>query len=386
MKLEPLPARRPDRLRASAVIGFAAVHVAALGVLAVGFSWKGVLLCLASYYLRMFAITAGFHRYFSHRTYALSRVPQFLMAFLGQTAAQKGVLWWASNHRHHHRYSDRPEDIHSPIQRGFWWSHIGWILGEEHSKPDYSRVPDLVKYPELVWLDRHQYLPTAVYAVALFLAFGSTGLFYGYFLSTVLLWHGTFCINSVMHLIGRRVYATSDDSRNSFLFSLVTMGEGWHNNHHWAPGSAAQGFRWWEVDPSYYVLWLGEKLGLVRALHRPPERWREAAIDAMRTGRAFRSVRLHEQVQNLSRRWAELGASVRLTAHDALVELEAARMRAVARLDHLHAEAAAVGARAGRRMEEIHTEIEKARAHLAEILERLVSTAESLPVPDPLPG
>src|SRR5262245_13752509 len=146
MKSESLPARGPDRLRASAVIGFAAVHVAALGVIALGFSWKGVLLCVASYYVRMFAITAGFHRYFSHRTYHLSRVSQFLMAFLGQTAAQKGVLWWASNHRHHHRYSDRPEDIHSPIQRGFWWSHIGWILGEEHSRSDYSRVPDLVKY------------------------------------------------------------------------------------------------------------------------------------------------------------------------------------------------------------------------------------------------
>src|SRR5215467_5901166 len=314
MKSESLTARGPERLRASAVIGFAAVHVAALGVLWVGFSWKGVALCVASYYLRMFAITAGFHRYFSHRTYALSRVPQFLLAFLGQTAAQKGVLWWASNHRHHHRYSDRPEDAHSPVQRGFWWSHMGWILGEDYSKTDYSRVPDLVKYPELVWLDRHQYLPTIVYAVALGLSFGPVGLFYGYFLSTV-------------------------------------------------------------------ILWLGQRLGLVRSLHPRPERWRAAAIDARRTGRAFRSVRLHEQVQNQSRRWAELGASVRLTAHDALVELEAARTRAVARLDHLHEEASAVGARAGRRLEEIHAEIEKVRAHLAEILERLVATAESLLVP-----
>jgi stearoyl-CoA desaturase (delta-9 desaturase) len=384
-KTRAVPAR--EGLRPSAVLGFLAVHAAALGVFWIGFSWKGVALCVASYYLRMFAITAGFHRYFSHRTYALSRVPQFLLAFLGQTAAQKGVLWWASNHRHHHRYSDRPEDVHSPLQRGFWWSHIGWILGRDHAESDYSRVPDLARYPELVWLDRHDYLPTIVYAAALATTFGPVGLFYGYFLSTVLLWHGTFSINSVMHLFGRRAYATTDDSRNSFLFSLVTMGEGWHNNHHWAPGSAAQGFHWWEVDASYYVLWFGEKLGLVRGLHRRPARWREAQHDARRTGRAFTSARLHERVQSLSGRWAVLGASVRLTAHDALVELEAARSRAVAKLDRLHEEAAAAGARAGQRLEDIHAEIEKARAHLAEILERLVATAESLlRMPDPLPG
>jgi len=153
---------RPRRLRASAVAGFAIVHLLALGVFWVGFSWTGVALCIGSYYLRMFAITAGFHRYFSHRTFQLARVPQFLLAFLGQTSAQKGVLWWASTHRHHHRYSDRVEDIHSPVQRGFWWSHMGWILAEDYEKTDFSRVPDLAKYPELRWLDRHQFLPTAV--------------------------------------------------------------------------------------------------------------------------------------------------------------------------------------------------------------------------------
>ncbi|HTR03714.1 MAG TPA: fatty acid desaturase [Thermoanaerobaculia bacterium] len=373
-------------LRPSAVAGFLAVHLAALGVLAIGFSWKGVALCVASYYLRMFAITAGFHRYFSHRTYRLHRVPQFLLAFLGQTAAQKGVLWWASNHRHHHKYSDRPEDVHSPVQRGFWWSHMGWIVSDEFAESDHSRVPDLAKYPELVWLDRHEYLPTALYAVALYLAFGWVGLFYGYFLSTVLLWHGTFTINSVMHLFGRRVYATTDDSRNSFFFSLVTMGEGWHNNHHWAPGSAAQGFHWWQVDASYYLLWLGEKVGLVRGLHRRPRHFREAAHEAHRTGRAFTSVRLHERVQHLTWRWSELRQSARVTAHEAFVELEAARVNAAKRLEHLHDEAAAVGARAHRRLEELHAEIEKARAHLAEILERLVTIAESLGTPDPQPA
>jgi stearoyl-CoA desaturase (Delta-9 desaturase) len=386
MKTSVVSTERPRRIRAASVAGFLMVHVAALGVFAVGFSWTGLALCLGSYYLRMFAITAGFHRYFSHRAYRLARVPQFLLAFLGQAATQKGVLWWASNHRHHHKYSDRPEDIHSPMQSGFWWAHIGWILSPDYAKTDYSRVPDLAQYPELVWLDRNQYIATLLYAAALYLGFGWTGLFYGYFLSTVLLWHGTFSINSVMHIFGRRVFATTDDSRNSFLFALVTMGEGWHNNHHWAPGSAAQGFRWWEVDPSFYLLWIGERLGLVRGLHRPPRRWREAALEAVRTGRAFSSVRLHVEVKTLTERWAELRASARITAHDALVELEAARERAAARLERLHEEAAAAGVRAGRRLEEIHREIERARKHLVEILERLVKTAESLGMPDPQPG
>ncbi len=377
---------RSHRIRPASLAGFVLVHLAALGVFAVGFSWWGVALCVASYYLRMFAITAGFHRYFSHRTYRLSRVPQFLLALLGQTAAQKGVLWWASNHRHHHKYSDRPEDIHSPMQSGFWWSHMGWILSPDQDRTDFSRIPDLAKYPELVWLDRHKYVATLAYGVALSLAFGPVGLFYGYFLSTVLLWHGTFSINSVMHVFGRRVFATTDDSRNSFLFALITMGEGWHNNHHYAPASAAQGFRWWEVDPSYYLLWAGEKLGVVRGLRRPPRRWREAALEADRTGRAFSSARLHVEVRTLTERWSRLRASVRVTAHDALADLESARERAAARLEHLHAEAAAAGARAGRRLEDIHREIERARAHLVEILRRLVATAESLGMPDPQPG
>ncbi len=382
------PIGSPERrMRPSSVVGFALVHVlAAVGVFALGFSWLGVALCVGSYSLRMFGITAGFHRYFSHRAYSLGRVPQFLMAFLGQTAAQKGVLWWASNHRHHHKYSDRPEDIHSPIQGGFWWSHMGWILSPAYAETDFSRVPDLARYPELRWLDRHAYTPTILYAVGSYLAFGWIGLVYGYLLSTVLLWHGTFCINSVMHLVGRRAFATTEDSRNSLFFALVTMGEGWHNNHHWAPGSAAQGFRWWELDPSYYLLWLLERVGIVRGLHRPPRHWRDAALEAARSGRAFSSARLHLQVQKLTWRWAETRQAVRASAHEAFDELEAARCRALARLDQLHAEAAAVGARAGARLEEIHREIERARAQLVHILERMVAIAESAGFPDPEPG
>ena len=375
-------------MRPSAVAGFLLVHVAAaLGVVLVGFSWTGVALCVASYYLRMFAITAGFHRYFSHRAYRLSRVSQFLLAFLGQTSAQKGVLWWASNHRHHHKYSDRPEDIHSPIQNGFWWSHIGWILSGLYDETDYSRIPDLAKFPELRWLNRNQYAATMVYAVALYLAFGWTGLVYGYFLSTVLLWHGTFTINSLMHLFGRRVFPTADQSRNSMIFALITMGEGWHNNHHYYPISAAQGFTWWQVDMSFSLLWLGEKIGLVTGLRRAPSL---AVTEALALARSKLDVSVQTSAQamdddplaQLAARWEGIRDAARLTAHQALADLEAARQRAVQRLEVLQADYAAARTRAeaaaSQRLVELKAEIEKTRRELHDTLLRLVEAAENL--------
>ncbi len=375
-------------MRPSAVAGFLLVHVAAaLGVVLVGFSWTGVALCVASYYLRMFAITAGFHRYFSHRAYRLSRVSQFLLAFLGQTSAQKGVLWWASNHRHHHKYSDRPEDIHSPVQNGFWWSHIGWILSGLYDETDYSRIPDLAKFPELRWLNRNQYAATMVYAVALYLAFGWTGLAYGYFLSTVLLWHGTFTINSLMHLFGRRVFPTADQSRNSMIFALITMGEGWHNNHHYYPISAAQGFTWWQVDMSFSLLWLGEKIGLVTGLRRAPSL---AVTEALALARSKLDVSVQTSAQamdddplaQLAARWEGIRDAARLTAHQALADLEAARQRAVQRLEVLQADYAAARTRAeaaaSQRLVELKAEIEKTRRELHDTLLRLVEAAENL--------
>jgi stearoyl-CoA desaturase (delta-9 desaturase) len=389
----PLP---PHTVRPTAVAGFLLVHVAAVvGVAVLGFSWKGVALCVASYTLRMFAITAGFHRYFSHRSFRLARVPQFLLALLGQTAAQKGVLWWASNHRHHHKYSDRPEDIHSPVQNGFWWSHIGWILSGLYDETDFSRIPDLAKYPELRWLNRNQYGATLIYALGLYLAFGWTGLIYGYFLSTVLLWHGTFTINSLMHLFGRRVFPTADQSRNSMLFALITMGEGWHNNHHYYPSSAAQGFRWWQVDASFYLLWLGEKIGVVKGLRRAPSL---AVTQALALARSKLEVTVETSSQamdddplaQLTARWEALGDAARVTAHQALADLEAARQRAAQRLDALQTDYAAALARAetaaSQRLDELKAEIEKTRRELYDTLVRLVNVAESLSLSSAVPA
>ena len=386
----------PHTVRPTAVAGFLLVHLAAVaGVAVLGFSWKGVALCIASYYLRMFAITAGFHRYFSHRSFRLARVPQFLLALLGQTAAQKGVLWWASNHRHHHKYSDRPEDIHSPVQNGFWWSHIGWILSGLYDETDFSRIPDLAKYSELRWLNRNQYGATLIYALGLYLAFGWTGLIYGYFLSTVLLWHGTFTINSLMHLFGRRVFPTADQSRNSMLFALITMGEGWHNNHHYYPSSAAQGFRWWQVDASFYLLWLGEKIGVVKGLRRAPSL---AVTQALALARSKLEVTVETSSQamdddplaQLTARWEALGDAARVTAHQALADLEVARQRAAQRLDALQTDYAAALARAetaaSQRLDELKAEIEKTRRELYDTLVRLVDAAEGLSLSAAVPA
>ncbi|MES1210250.1 MAG: acyl-CoA desaturase, partial [Pseudomonadota bacterium] len=228
-------------------LAFWGVHVAAVvGVILGGWSWSGVGLALGSYYVRMIVVTAGYHRYFAHRAFKTSRAFQFLLAVATQSAAQKGVLWWASHHRWHHKYSDTPKDVHSARLRGFWYSHIGWVISPDWDATDQSQVGDLAKFPELRLLDRSGWnlLPTVLLAAAFLVLGGGHALVWGYFVSTVLLWHGSFSINSLAHLFGRRRYATSDDSRNSLVLALLTTGEGWHNNHHHYQSSANQGFRW----------------------------------------------------------------------------------------------------------------------------------------------
>ncbi|HSR68151.1 MAG TPA: acyl-CoA desaturase [Acidobacteriota bacterium] len=251
-------------------IPFVLVHLACLGAIWTGVTWESVAIMFSFYFLRMWAITAGFHRYFSHKTFQTSRVAQFILAFLGQCAAQKGTIWWAAQHRRHHKYSDMPEDIHSPAQHGFFFSHVGWIFSKKRGKADYSRCKDLTKYPELVWLDRFQNLPALFMALAALWIGGWPGLTVGFFWSTVLLYHATFCINSLAHVHGKQRYVTGDDSRNNWWLALMTMGEGWHNNHHYYQSSTAQGFRWYEVDFTYYVLKVLSWTGVVWGLRKPP--------------------------------------------------------------------------------------------------------------------
>jgi stearoyl-CoA desaturase (delta-9 desaturase) len=252
-------------------IPFVLAHLACSAAVWSGVTWQAVAICVTLYWLRIFAIGAGYHRYFSHRAYSTSRAFQFLLALAAQSTAQKSVLWWAAKHRHHHLHSDTKEDVHSPRHKGLLYSHVGWIFARRHDRADFTKVPDLVRYPELRLLHKLELLPAAVLATLCFITAGWSGLVVGFFWSTVLVYHATFCINSLAHMSGSARYVTGDDSRNNWLLALITMGEGWHTNHHAFQTSVRQGFRWWEIDLTYYLLLALSWLGLIWDLKTPPE-------------------------------------------------------------------------------------------------------------------
>jgi stearoyl-CoA desaturase (delta-9 desaturase) len=259
-------ALKRKRYDLGAMLPFLFLHASVLLVLTVPFSLSMIAWLAGSYFLRMFGVTGGYHRYFSHRAYKLNRFWQFCFAFLAQTSGQKGALWWAAHHRDHHLYSDRKEDLHSPVHEGFWWSHLGWILSDEYDHYDPKRIADLVKYPELRWLDKYHLVPTILYGAAIYYIGGYAAFVWGYLVATVVLYHGTFLINSLAHIWGTRRFATPDESRNNFWLALVTLGEGWHNNHHFFMSSTRQGIRWWEVDITYYMLKMLSWLRITRDL------------------------------------------------------------------------------------------------------------------------
>jgi stearoyl-CoA desaturase (delta-9 desaturase) len=279
--MPPNTGRRVEWLR---IAPFVVLHGMCLGVIWVGWSWVAVATASVLYCVRMFAITGFYHRYFSHKTYRTNRFWQFIFAVLGNSAVQRGPLWWASHHRHHHRFADTDEDPHSPSRHGFWWSHIGWLTSERHFPTRAKYVKDWARFPELVWLNRFDTLVPVLLAVFLY-AFGTVlkvhaphlgtsgpqMLIWGFFISSTVLFHGTVTINSLDHMIGSRRYDTPDTSRNNWLLALITLGEGWHNNHHHYAISARQGFFWWEIDITYYLLKLMSWLGIVWGLRPVPE-------------------------------------------------------------------------------------------------------------------
>jgi stearoyl-CoA desaturase (delta-9 desaturase) len=279
---------------------FGGLHLACFAAIWTGVSWTAAAVCVGFYLMRMVAITAGYHRHFAHRSYSTSRAFRFVLGALGTLALQKGPLWWASTHRNHHRNADQADDVHSPRYHGFWWSHFGWVLAARNSETDVARVRDLARYPELRWLDRlHFVLPLAVAGLLFLLGarlaashpgLGTTGLqmlVWGFGISTVLLYHGTWSVNSVVHMWGRRRFETNDDSRNNVWVALATCGEGWHNNHHRFPASERQGFYRWEIDVTHGVLSALSRLGLVWDLRRPPA----ALLEEGRTWKAPRAAR-----------------------------------------------------------------------------------------------
>lgn len=285
--------QEPDRVDWMRCVPFIVLHLGCLGVIWVGASPVAVWTAVALYFVRMFAVTGIYHRYFSHKTYSTSRAGQFLLALWGGTTVQRGALWWAYHHRHHHQHSDDPEDAHSPHVHGFWWSHIGWITSRRNFPTDYSTIKDLARFPELVWLNRFDTVVPLLFALAVFgtgelLAVQAPGLgtngwqllVWGFFISTTALFHGTACINSMAHLMGRRRFNTSDDSRNSFILALICLGEGWHNNHHRYQSSTRNGFYWWEIDLTYYGLKALSWTGFIWGLKAVPKSVMEEAARA----------------------------------------------------------------------------------------------------------
>lgn len=267
----------------SRVVPFILLHLSIVSLIWVGASWFAVVFCAVLYAIRMFAITAFYHRYFAHKTYRTSRIVQFLFALLGSTAVQRGPLWWASHHRHHHVHSDDFPDAHSPVQHGFLWSHLGWFLSQANFATKHDRVKELSAFPELRFLDRFDIIVPILFAVSIYVlgaelathaphlhTNGSQLLVWGFVISTIALYHGTFTVNSLAHVWGKRRYATKDQSRNNWFIAIITLGEGWHNNHHHFPGSASQGFYWWEIDLTYYGLKLMAATGLIWDLRKVP--------------------------------------------------------------------------------------------------------------------
>jgi stearoyl-CoA desaturase (delta-9 desaturase) len=317
-------------------IPFVLVHLACFAAIWTGITTTAVVLCITLYWVRIFGIGAGYHRYFSHRSYATSRAFQFVLACLSQSTTQKSVLWWAAKHRHHHLHSDTMEDVHSPRQSGFLYSHLGWIFAQRHAETDLCRVADLARYPELMALHRFELAPAVVLAVACFVIGGWPGLVVGFFWSTVLVYHATFCINSLAHVHGTKRYVTGDDSRNNWLLAVFTMGEGWHNNHHAYQASVRQGFRWWEIDPTFYILTMLSWTGLVWDLKRPPEAVvrNEQRLGTKVIEKAARDLVGSFNIDSIANRLHALSPSAELA--DLRDRLSAAQSRAADALSSLH--------------------------------------------------
>jgi stearoyl-CoA desaturase (Delta-9 desaturase) len=344
----------PDKVDWVRVMPFVILHLGCFGILWVGVSafaaWAAVFL----YFIRMFAVTGIYHRYFSHKTYSTSRVGQFFLALWGATTVQRGGLWWAYHHRHHHQHSDEEEDAHSPHVHGFLWSHIGWITSRRNFPTDYSKVKDLAKYPELVWLNRFDLVVPILYAASMFglgalleryaPGLGTNGwqmLVWGFFVSTTALFHGTACINSMAHLMGRRRYNTSDDSRNSFILALITLGEGWHNNHHRYQSCTRNGFYWWEIDPTYYGLKFLSWTGLIWGLKDVPQSILDEGMRAEHAdsiAAAQKAAHVHPEYSSLKKVLPAAAAIAVATVNAANLEVpqkaEAAHHKDVSELAH----------------------------------------------------
>jgi stearoyl-CoA desaturase (delta-9 desaturase) len=276
-------------IRALTLTIFWVVQASALLLFAVPFTWGFVALWAVSHFLRAIGLTLAFHRYFAHRAFQMSRPARAFWALVGTAAMQKGPLWWAGNHIDHHKYADREGDPHSPKVSGFYYAHVGWFLDDTK----YERLSlanpvmrDFGHVPELAFLDRYFWLPPLALAAGLYAYGGLPWLVWGFCLPTTTLAHATFAINTVNHLWGSRRFDTLDESRNNPITALFAVGEGWHNNHHRYQRAARNGFYWWEVDVTWYVIRLMQALGIAWDVQPVPARVYAEALHGRAPGRA----------------------------------------------------------------------------------------------------
>lgn len=234
------------------------------------------LLTIGLYLAVGFSICAGYHRFFSHKSYEASPVVQVLFAFFGAMAAQNSILWWSSSHRVHHSHVDKDWDPYN-IRRGFWWAHILWIFHKNDERDDtFANATDLQKNPIVMWQHRwHKVIlivggfgiPTLIGA-----AFGDpiAGLLWGGFLRIVVIHHTTFFVNSLAHTLGEPLFNAEVSARDNWMVALLTLGEGYHSFHHRFPNDFRNGIRWYQWDPSKWLIATLRGLGLARDLRTAP--------------------------------------------------------------------------------------------------------------------
>ena len=373
-----------DRFNWWQSIPFILIHLSLIGIFWTGFTTEAVVICVVLYAVRVFALTGGYHRYFSHKTYKTSRTFQFILALLGSLALQRSAVWWAAKHREHHRFSDMPQDAHSPRQYGFIDSHMGWVYREARYHADLGQVKDLTKYPELMWLYKYHYVPGLLVAFLCWWFAGWAGLLVGFMLSTVLVYHVTFFVNSLAHVLGRQRYLTGDDSRNNWWIALLTFGEGWHNNHHYYSASVRQGFRWYEVDISYMVLKFLSWFGIVWDLQAPPEhvvkgeRKPSGIVIEKTANHLAASFPIEQMVEQVKQAWAnsnhmeELQKRARQAMSDAEAYLSDKELPSVPSLDEVKAKAQKMFAK----VPALDVAVEKAHAKLVSAVSaRLIEEA-----------
>jgi stearoyl-CoA desaturase (delta-9 desaturase) len=253
---------------------FAAVHgVALLAVTC--FSWSALGVAIALHWLfGSIGICLAYHRLLTHRSFQVPKGLEYALATVGAMALQGGPIFWVAGHRQHHLYTEDAERDPYAASKGFWWSHMGWLFyhrPETFDRQVYSQfAPDLARDPYYRWLDRNFLLLQVPLAIGLYLVGGWSFVLYGVFVRAVTLWHSTWLINSATHLFGPRRFAIDDGSRNLWWAALLTYGEGWHNNHHAYPNVAKAGWRWWEIDVTWWAIWTLERLGLAKRVVRPP--------------------------------------------------------------------------------------------------------------------